>query len=228
MVRVYLAEIKEYGENQGMPKEREKRENNPGRRQERQSAAAHCLLFKALEKEFPGQAGTFCLEKDERGKPYLSGHEEIYISISHSGGLAACAVADSPVGVDLEERKERPGQARILRKFHVGEREWLEVQPEKEQTEAFYDLWVRKESFLKAAGEGLRLRLDSFCTAGSRPGERQNLYDGRAALVAQTLYPETYYIRQYALDGGEYSLAACSQEKDFAGGPVWISLEDKF
>lgn len=222
MVRIYLAEIKENTEDS------ERQNECRGSRHERESAAAHDLLFRALEKEFPDLAGSFCLKKDERGKPYLSGHEEIYISISHSGELAACAIGDRPVGVDVEERKSRSGQLRILRKFHDAERQWLENQDPENQPEAFYDLWVRKESFLKATGDGLRLRLDSFCTVDEEIRKGADLYTAAVCRVVQNVRPETYYILQYRMPGKNYSLAACSTEQSFENEPVWISQREEF
>lgn len=222
MVRIYLAEIKEN------TVDSERQNEYGGSRHERESAAAHGLLFRALEKEFPELSGSFCLKKDERGKPYLSDHGEIYISISHSGGLAACAIGDRPVGVDVEERKPRSGQLRVLRKFHTAERQWLEEREPENQVEAFYDIWVRKESFLKATGDGLRLRLDSFCTIDGKIRKEEELYRAGICRVIQELRPEAYYIRQYRIPEKNYSLAACATEQSFQSEPVWISLREEF
>lgn len=210
MVRVYLARI-------------EGGEQLRGRSAHAfQSAAARRLLQWALERDCPELAGDFRVEKDDRGKPYLPGHENIHISLSHSGSLAACAVAGRAVGVDVEQRKERTASERVSRRFHEREQRWLERQPDEEQKKAFYDLWVRKESFLKAVGEGLRLPLRGFCTLGGE--ECPELYAGGPVRVLQDLRPETYFIRQYEVKGGEYSLAVCSEEAVFCGEPVTAEL----
>lgn len=195
-----------------------------GRRARSQSAAARRLLMRALEKEYPELAGTFRVEKDERGKPFLKGHEEICISISHSGRLAACAIGAKTVGVDVEQRRSRLNQERIARRFHPGEQKVLAAEPEDMKERAFYDLWVRKESFLKAVGEGLRLRLDSFCTVEEVETAQSSEGGGAVIRVSQNIRREACYIRQYELEGGEYSLAACSEEADFAEYPEWILL----
>ena len=147
MVRIYLAEIPEPAEMEPgevepavmkpavmKPAEMESAAIEPeaeesgkgaggpgGRRARSQSAAARRLLMRALEKEYPELAGTFRVEKDERGKPFLKGHEEICISISHSGRLAACAIGAKTVGVDVEQRRSRLNQEWIARRFHPGE-----------------------------------------------------------------------------------------------------------
>ena len=46
------------------------------------------------------------LRYDAQGKPLTDG---LYLSISHSRGLAACAVADRPVGLDVELVRPAPG-----------------------------------------------------------------------------------------------------------------------
>ena len=76
MVRVYLAEIPEEGA------------KTPAEAHARQSAAARRLLALALRRDYPEAAKALPIEKDEKGKPYLAGHEEIQISLSHSGSLA--------------------------------------------------------------------------------------------------------------------------------------------
>lgn len=45
------------------------------------------------------------LRYDAQGKPLTDG---LYLSISHSRGLAACAVADRPVGLDVELVRPAP------------------------------------------------------------------------------------------------------------------------
>ena len=110
MVRVYLAEI---------PEEEAK---TPAEAHARQSAAARRLLALALRRDYPEAAKALPIEKDEKGRPYLAGHEEIQISLSHSGSLAACAVGSRPVGVDVERWRKQVNRERIARRLHERER----------------------------------------------------------------------------------------------------------
>lgn len=41
--------------------------------------------------------------------------------------------------------------------------EYIMGKPEQERLGSFYDLWVLKESYMKATGLGFRLALDDFC-----------------------------------------------------------------
>lgn len=43
------------------------------------------------------------------GKPQLAGHPELQFSLSHSGCWAVCALAGTPVGVDVEGPPLHPG-----------------------------------------------------------------------------------------------------------------------
>ena len=49
------------------------------------------------------------VERSPRGKPLFTGLADHWFSLSHSGGLALCALSGSPVGVDVElVRPRRP------------------------------------------------------------------------------------------------------------------------
>lgn len=139
------------------------------------SEAARELLVSALENEYGIPAAEARIEKDEKGKPYLEGYPDLYLSISHSGPYIACAFGDKPVGVDTEMWKAHPKWRRIVDKMHLREREAFDracggaaSEEAEEPVEAFCDLWVRKESFLKAIGEGLRIPLYAFDTTEER------------------------------------------------------------
>ena len=71
---------------------------------------------------------------------------------------------------------------------------------EEDKIKLFYDIWVRKESFLKAVGTGLLLPLDSFLAADC---------------VIQDVREKEYFIRQYRMEEG-CSLAVCAAEASFA------------
>ena len=170
------------------------------------SEAARELLVSALENEYRIPAAEVRIEKDEKGKPYLEGYSDLYISISHSGPYIACAFGDKPVGVDTEMWKAHPKWRRIVDKMHLREREAFDracggaaSEEAEEPVEAFCDLWVRKESFLKAIGEGLRIPLYAFDTTEER--------------VRQELRKEPYFIRNYRVEKEPVSIAVCAKEE---------------
>lgn len=89
------------------------------------------------------------------------------ISLSHSGTVAVCAVAAAgSVGVDVEIKLDRRRTRAIAHSFFAPEEsEWLESQPE----DRFYMLWVLKEAYLKAMGDGLAGGLDTLRCRVSPP-----------------------------------------------------------
>ena len=170
------------------------------------SEAARELLVSALENEYGIPAAEARIEKDEKGKPYLEGYPDLYLSISHSGPYIACAFGDKPVGVDAEMWKAHPKWRRVVDKMHLREREAFDracggtvSEEEEEPVEAFCDLWVRKESFLKAIGEGLRIPLYAFDTTEER--------------VRQELRKEPSFIRNYRVEKEPVSIAVCAGEE---------------
>ncbi len=101
------------------------------------------------------------------GKPALPqrlDRDDLRFNLSHSHGLALCAVACGyEVGVDVEWiRDDFAGEETIARYFSKQEAETIRALPPELRTQAFFDCWTRKEAFIKAVGEGLSYPLDQF------------------------------------------------------------------
>ena len=79
------------------------------------------------------------------------------ISLSHSHGVALCAVAAATVelGCDLELIEQR-GPGFLADYFTSGEQSMVEAAGRDQQTRLITALWSAKESALKALGTGLR------------------------------------------------------------------------
>lgn len=98
-----------------------------------------------------------------RGKPYLPGGPEF--SISHSRGVAGCAVDSGPVGLDIER----------VREFTPGMRGKICTQGELLLTGGddflLTQLWTCKESYMKLTGLGFAqgLHETEFSALGDRP-----------------------------------------------------------
>ncbi|MFF0424577.1 4'-phosphopantetheinyl transferase family protein [Streptomyces sp. NPDC004520] len=92
------------------------------------------------------------------GRPYLSRHPGLGVSLSHADGLAAAAVGPGPVGVDVEPAARRPGPLPVLRRLLTAS-ELREAEAGPDPEAALLRLWVRGEARFKAGGqEGLRVR----------------------------------------------------------------------
>jgi len=85
-----------------------------------------------------------------------------HFNLSHAGGLAALAVSQqAEIGLDIEA--VRPLKEDVAgRFFSAREVAAYRALPEAERLAGFYRCWTRKEAVLKALGDGLSRRLDSF------------------------------------------------------------------
>jgi 4'-phosphopantetheinyl transferase len=112
-----------------------------------------------------------------RGKPEMSSRP-LRFNLSHSGGLVLYAFAlDRELGVDIEHCRDMTDLESIARRFFATkEVDELLSLPLEERPAAFFRCWTRKESFVKAVGDGLYLPLDSF-RVSLRPGEPASILE---------------------------------------------------
>lgn len=126
----------------------------------RRSLAAWLLLRRLLAAR--GIAAE-CLRVEEGafGKPFFPSLPNVHFSVSHSGDMAMAAVSDCPVGCDVERIADRTDD--LLGFLAPDERRHVEAFPSGAGRDAaFFRLWVRKESRLKATGRGLGADTSSF------------------------------------------------------------------
>ncbi len=92
------------------------------------------------------------------GKPAVAAGTELRFNISHSEDVALYAFAlGREVGIDIERIRPDFRWERIARRyFSAAEQEALHSVPPELRPAAFFQLWTRKEAYLKARGEGLR------------------------------------------------------------------------
>ena len=87
----------------------------------------------------------------------------VCFSLSHTRDIVAVALADVPVGIDIEEIKERDMTALSRRALTDGEREELESLRGEDRLTRFYEIWCKKEAYFKTLGSDAFLpnRVDS-------------------------------------------------------------------
>jgi 4'-phosphopantetheinyl transferase len=101
------------------------------------------------------------------------------ISLTHTSGLAMCAVATASVrlGCDMEQIEERSG-AFVSDYFTTEEQTLISQAPVRERALLVTLMWSAKESALKALGEGLRLDTKSVAVTLATPSPAVPLPDG--------------------------------------------------
>jgi 4'-phosphopantetheinyl transferase len=131
---------------------------------------------------------------EPHGKPTIPG-SKLQVSVSHSGDWVAVALTElGPVGVDVEEIKHHADLTSMLR--YVFSPAELSLLPTPQ--DHFYQAWTRKESVLKATGQGLRVRMSDLTVLPEAAG--YNLRDlaprpGYAAAVT-VLSEEGYTVTE--------------------------------
>jgi 4'-phosphopantetheinyl transferase len=88
------------------------------------------------------------------GRPVLPQAPGLHVSLSHTAGLAAIAIARDPVGVDVEPRdRDAAHLEHLAPQLHPDERRWIATAPDRRAT--LLRCWVRKEAAMKGRGIGL-------------------------------------------------------------------------
>jgi 4'-phosphopantetheinyl transferase len=136
----------------------------------RRFCAARALLRRLLGDRLGLPAHAVRLGVGLYGKPFLCGPAPrqgldpgLEFNVSHSGPIAVYAVAEQPVGVDIQRVDpdlEWPALAQSF--FAPSEYMAISALPDADQREAFFACWTRKEALVKAAGLGLSHPMDAF------------------------------------------------------------------
>jgi 4'-phosphopantetheinyl transferase len=128
--------------------------------------AAHALLRTMLSRQTSIGPAEWRFRMAEGGKPIVDPAQAppgLHFSLSHTRGLAACAVGRSgALGIDAEAWCEPAPIELAERYFAPAEARLVATRAPEERPAAFYRLWTLKEAYLKATGRGLAAALDSF------------------------------------------------------------------
>lgn len=178
-MEIYVAEVGElFGEHMPLalyemltPERREKIKRIRIESEQRRSAAVGLLLEYGLRQRGYSLVCDHGFQKlgisrETYGKPYLTGTEQLFFNLSHSGSYAAAVFSDEPVGIDVE--RVRPADMALAKRFFAAE-EYAALRAVSDERDMggrldreFIRLWTRKESYIKAVGEGMHLPLADF------------------------------------------------------------------
>lgn len=123
------------------------------------------------------------------GKPHLPAVPHLHFNLAHSAGVALATIGDVPLGCDIEAcdpAKADPPVAERL--FSPAERASLAPLSGPAWTATFFDIWVRKEAYVKAIGTGLSTPLQSV-SVSHIPGWRVDRIAAPAGFAAAVAAP---------------------------------------
>lgn len=126
---------------------------------------AHVALREILARYTQAPAGELEFQTNDYGKPFLASDPALYFNLAHSHALALLAVTrQGPVGVDIEYLRSDFDALSLAERFFAPR----EVALVREQPARFFEIWTRKEAFIKAIGMGVSFPLQEFDVCDER------------------------------------------------------------
>lgn len=117
----------------------------------RLSVAAYLLLKEGLRQEY-GITDNPVFGYHANGKPFIESHPDIHFNLSHCRAAALCAIANEPIGADVESIRSF---SESLVNYTMCEQEVKQIMAASRPDMAFIRLWTMKESLVKLSGEGI-------------------------------------------------------------------------
>jgi len=154
----------------------------------RQEDKLRCVTAAALLKKVLG-ADDSQIAKNDFGKPYLKDRRDVHYNLSHSGRYVVLAWGDTALGIDVQKHEACTNMEAIGTRFFAFD----ELQYVQGDIGRFYEIWTKKESFLKYTGKGLREDLRAFSVLA--PGADIRYF--------------------YRTLGTDYSLSLCTEDREF-------------
>ncbi len=115
------------------------------------SLSAYLLLLRGLREEY-GVSQPPVFSFNENGKPFIDNMPDVHFSLSHSKYVTACAIDDSPIGIDIEII--RPVDHDLM-EYTMNDDELRIILASDDKNVAFFRYWTQKEAILKLTGEGI-------------------------------------------------------------------------
>ncbi len=149
-------------------------------RDRRRYVTAHAALRGILGRYLDCPPREISFQINPYGKPALGQAAGLHFNLAHSHEIALVAVTRlGEIGVDLEHVRPLDDlEALAYRTFSAAEYHRLQTLTGAMRQRAFFDCWARKESYIKALGEGLSHALQDF-SVSLLPGEPARLLDVR-------------------------------------------------
>lgn len=135
--------------------------------------------------------------KGRYGKPHIKGYPNFHYNISHTRNAIAIALSDNSIGVDIE--KVGKAQLKIATLFFTTiEQEYINEAFSKADIR-FYEVWTKKEAYIKYIGKGLSMPLNSFNTLDKTISEKIQSFnkDEYIISICSELLDKSYKIVEF-------------------------------
>lgn len=111
---------------------------------------------------------------NEHGKPILSDHPTLQFNLSHSGDQMLLGVSHTvQLGVDIEFIDKTTNVMQIAKRHYAeAECQSLEGCDDNSRAAEFFEIWTRKEAYIKATGLGLGHMLNKLPTPAQAVADR--------------------------------------------------------
>lgn len=123
-----------------------------------------CLRDYCRRKSIGIPCEGFIISKIRNGKPELSNIKDVNFSISHTKDLFVCGVQDKELGLDIEDMKLK--EKREFSRYESIAKRFFEVEEQAyvqaKGLSGFFEIWTRKEAYIKAKATGISEGLNSF------------------------------------------------------------------
>lgn len=96
----------------------------------------------------------------KNGKPYIEDYPNFQFNISHTKDSLVVVITDISVGIDIE--KLEPAMLKIANRFFSKEEQNYIYLSNDNQNKRFFEIWTKKEAYIKWTGKGLSQSLSSF------------------------------------------------------------------
>ena len=165
---------------------------------QRRFVVARGMLRQLLGRYLDQDPGAVTFSRGAHGKSFLQ-EGGLHFNVSHTHELALYAIAQSrEVGVDVEWMRPQVAHEQIAaRFFSLEEQEALAQVPDVARQAAFYNIWTRKEAYVKARGDGIAAGLGTFAVSLGPEAALLRSDEGRAEVERwklMALEPENGYV----------------------------------
>ena len=174
-------------------------------------AVARAILRQLLGGYLGEPPQDVVLETLAHGKPILAltaGIPNLHFNVSHSHEFALFAFClEHELGIDIEKIRPQVAFEGIeSRYFSPQERAELETLPLDLRPEGFFLCWTRKEAYVKARGEGLKVPLGSFSVSLTPDNPAVLESSDKERWTLHSLHPETGFVGALAVEGRGHRL----------------------